>query len=195
MADVDFHLKDMRTGHVYPIKLHDNADTTYSLTLNAAALPLPAGAATSALQLADGHNVTVDNAVAGAAVNVQDGGNTLTVDGTVTANQGSAGASTWPVAESGGAYVTPTHSAPTAGVATGVILAANANRLYALIVNDSDTTVYLALGVAAAANTGIRLNANGGSYEMSKKLGNLYVGAVNGISGVAGKVVCVTEGV
>jgi len=41
---------------------------------------LPTGAATSAGQLADGHNVTVDNASGGSAVNVQDGGNSLTVD-------------------------------------------------------------------------------------------------------------------
>jgi hypothetical protein len=41
------------------------------------------GLATSAKQLADGHNVTVDNSTGAAAVNVQDGGNTLTVDGTV----------------------------------------------------------------------------------------------------------------
>ena len=54
--------------------------------VSAASLPLPTGAATSANQLADGHNVTVDNSAAGAAVNVQDGGNSLTVDGTVTAN-------------------------------------------------------------------------------------------------------------
>lgn len=44
-----------------------------------------AGLATNAAQLADGHNVTVDNAAAGAAVNIQDGGNVITVDGTVTA--------------------------------------------------------------------------------------------------------------
>lgn len=41
---------------------------------------LPTGAATSANQLADGHNVTVDNASGASAVNVQDGGNSLTVD-------------------------------------------------------------------------------------------------------------------
>lgn len=34
-------------------------------------------------QLADSHNVTVDNASGAAAVNIQDGGNTITVDGTV----------------------------------------------------------------------------------------------------------------
>lgn len=52
--------------------------------VSAGALPLPTGAATAALQLPDSHNVTVDNAAAGAAVNIQDGGNTITVDGAVT---------------------------------------------------------------------------------------------------------------
>ena len=37
--------------------------------------------ATSANQLADGHNVTIDNGAGAAAVNIQDGGNTITVDG------------------------------------------------------------------------------------------------------------------
>lgn len=56
-----------------------------TVAITAAALPLPAGAATSANQLPDGHNVTVDNAGAGSAVNIQDGGNTITVDGSVSA--------------------------------------------------------------------------------------------------------------
>ena len=50
---------------------------------------LPSGAATSAAQLPDGHNVTIDNSTGAAAVNIQDGGNTITVDGTVTANPAS----------------------------------------------------------------------------------------------------------
>ena len=48
--------------------------------VSAAALPLPAGAATSANQLADGHNVTNDNGAGAAAVNIQDGGNVISVD-------------------------------------------------------------------------------------------------------------------
>jgi len=56
--------------------------------VSAAALPLPTGAATSALQLPDGHNVTVDNAAGAAAVNVQDGGNVLTVDGQIGVGNG-----------------------------------------------------------------------------------------------------------
>lgn len=51
--------------------------------VSAASLPLPTGAATAANQLPDGHNVTVDNAAGAAAVNIQDGGNSITVDGTV----------------------------------------------------------------------------------------------------------------
>lgn len=43
-----------------------------------------AGLATAANQLPDGHNVTIDNGAAGAAVNIQDGGNSITVDGAVT---------------------------------------------------------------------------------------------------------------
>jgi len=51
------------------------------------AIPLPVGASTAALQLADGHNVTVDNAGGAAAVNIQDGGNAITVDGAVVAEE------------------------------------------------------------------------------------------------------------
>ncbi len=63
-------------------------DAGGSLTVDAVTLPLPTGAATAANQLADGHNVTVDNASGASAVNIQDGGNTITVDGTVTADLG-----------------------------------------------------------------------------------------------------------
>lgn len=61
--------------------------------VSAASLPLPTGAATSALQLPDSHNVTVDNAAGASAVNIQDGGNTITVDGTVAVTQ----SGTWTV--------------------------------------------------------------------------------------------------
>jgi len=95
-----------------------------------------------------------------------------------------------------GVYTTPTHTAVSVGVASGAALAANANRLYALLVNDSDTTIYIKLGATAVANEGIRLNANGGSYEMSRKSGSLYTGAINAIHGGSGsKVLLVTEGV
>jgi len=95
-----------------------------------------------------------------------------------------------------GAYTAPTHSAATVTSTTGQALAANANRKYALLVNDSDTAIYIKLGAAAVANEGIRLNANGGSYEMSDLHGNLYTGAINAIHGSTGnKTLLVTEGV
>lgn len=91
---------------------------------------------------------------------------------------------------------TPTHSAPNATVTSGTILAANANRLYALIINDSDTTVYLAMGTPSVVSQGIRLNANGGGYELGATLGNLYTGAITAIHGASGnKQMLVTEGV
>ena len=95
----------------------------------------------------------------------------------------------------GGNYTTPTHTQPSIGTGTTVALAANANRLYALFVNDSDEAIYIKLGVAAVMNQGIRLNASGGSYEMSKQIGNLYVGAVNGICTSGTKALLVVEGV
>ena len=52
--------------------------------VSASSLPLPTGAATAANQLPDGHNVTIDNAAGASAVNIQDGGNSITVDGTVS---------------------------------------------------------------------------------------------------------------
>jgi len=95
-----------------------------------------------------------------------------------------------------GDYTTPTHSAVTVTSTTTQALAANANRKYVLLVNDSDTAIYIKLGAAAVANEGIRLNANGGSYEMSNLGGNLYAGAINAIHGGSGnKTLLVTEGV
>ena len=49
------------------------------------------GLATSANQLPDGHNVTVDNASGGSAVNIQDGGNIITVGGDVAHDSADSG--------------------------------------------------------------------------------------------------------
>ncbi len=98
------------------------------------------------------------------------------------------------VRETEGDYTTPTPGTITVGVASGVALAANTSRTYALLVNDSDTDIYLKLGGTAVVNAGIRLNALGGSYEMSKQLGNLYTGVVNAICASASKTLLVTEG-
>lgn len=122
-------------------------------------------------------DVTINNANGGSAVNIQDGGNTITVDGAVTI----------------AAARTPTHTAPVIGAADTTALAANANRLAAEFVNDSSETIYLNLSAIAVMNQGIRLNANGGSYTMSREQGNLYVGEVSGICASGSKTLLVIE--
>lgn len=75
-------------------------------------------------------------------------------------------------------------SSATVGTGSTLVLASSTARLYAVIVNDSADPVYLAIGNAAVSGKGIRLNANGGSYEMDSL--NLFTGAVNAISGGSG---------
>lgn len=65
---------------------------------------------------------------------------------------------------------------------TTTLLATSTGRQYALIVNDSAATVYLSLkgGLPAVAYEGIRLNAGGGSYEITSE--NLYKGSIQAIA-------------
>jgi len=66
-------------------KITDTVTITGMVTANAGTNLNTSALATAANQLPDGHNVTVDNAGGAAAVNIQDGGNTITVDGTINA--------------------------------------------------------------------------------------------------------------
>lgn len=94
-----------------------------------------------------------------------------------------------------GAARTPAHSVvTTAGAGSILALAANAARKGFLLVNDSDTVMYVnVVGGAAVVNQGIRINANGGSYEESVENGNMTALAIYMITGVIGKSVLVTE--
>lgn len=95
-----------------------------------------------------------------------------------------------------GAIIEVSHSKLAITATSGQVLAANLNRKYALLANDSDTTIYLGLGVTAVAGEGIPLNPHGGSYEMSSAIGNLYTGVINAIhSGTGNKNLLITEGV
>ncbi len=92
----------------------------------------------------------------------------------------------------------PIDSFPTSGgvavaAATTVALVANRFRVYAAFVNDSVQTIYLGLGVAAVLNDGIRLNPNGGAYEITGE--NLFLGAVNAISAAGAANLTVSEGI
>ena len=86
-----------------------------------------------------------------------------------------------------------THSVGTAGTVSTSILVPNADRTYALFINDSNASVYLACGGAAALNTGIRLNADGGNYEMARGAGNVYGGSLTAISVAGTAKILITE--
>ncbi len=72
------------------------------------------------------------------------------------------------------------------GTSSTAVRPANPSRRYLALVNDSDTVIYVRLGTAAVLNEGIRLNAEGGWYEMLEGQ-NLYTGAVNAIASAATK--------
>lgn len=90
--------------------------------------------------------------------------------------------------------MTYTQVAVNVTVANGEALATSEDRKWALIINDSDTVIYCKVGAAAVLNEPIRLNANGGSFEISPQLGNFATGAINCIHGGTGnKVLLVVE--
>jgi len=90
---------------------------------------------------------------------------------------GTFSTTTTPSVETGAGYVDVTTT-------SAIILASNTKRKYALLVNDSDTIIYLGIGATAVVNRGIRLNSSGGSYEITSI--NLTKKAIYGIHGGAG---------
>lgn len=72
------------------------------------------------------------------------------------------------------------------GVTTTNALALPANefRKFCILINDSDTDIYIELGADAAVNTGIRISAGGFSYEIDRT--NLWVGEIFAIHGGSG---------
>lgn len=106
-----------------------------------------------------------------------------------------AGKDTMPV-ELTGSLTAITHSVLTVTSTSQQALAANPGRKYAMLINDSDTAIYIKIGAPAVVGEGIRLNPNGGSYEMSSAIGNLHAGAINAIHvGTGNKNLLVLEGV
>jgi hypothetical protein len=91
-----------------------------------------------------------------------------------------------------------THTEASVGVASGLALAANGDRKWALFQNDSDSVIYLRIGEAAVANEGIRLDpvvatAPHGQYEISRARGILNETATSEIYTGASKHLLVTE--
>lgn len=87
-----------------------------------------------------------------------------------------------------------THTTAPMTTASATVVAAKNKRDYLLIINDGTVVCYLKLGVTAVVNEGIRLSANGGSYEMSREVGNLFQGAINGLTASGTATLLITEG-
>lgn len=77
------------------------------------------------------------------------------------------------------------------GTDSTVILPDNPERSYALIINGSDTEIFLGLDTYAKLDEGILLNPKGGAYEIN--MNNPYIGSVTGICTIADKRVLTIE--
>ena len=95
-----------------------------------------------------------------------------------------------------GSAIDPTETNVNVVNTSATVLAANSSRYSLLLVNNSDTDMYLALTGAAVVGHGIPLKAFGGSYDASKMAGNVPLTAITAIHGATGnKVLYVQEGV
>jgi len=92
------------------------------------------------------------------------------------------------------AVLTFAHTTASITTASALALASNASRKYALLINNHSMPIYIKVGSAAVLNQGIRLEADGGVYEM--KLGeNLATGAIYAITESGVGSLLVTEGI
>ena len=86
-------------------------------------------------------------------------------------------------------------SIATCGTTAILVLASNNARAFALIMNDSDTAIYLSfVGTinAMTSQTGVRLNASGGSFQIDWS--NLWKGAIYALTSAASKNLQIVEG-
>lgn len=92
----------------------------------------------------------------------------------------------------GGGLTPSAPAAASVGVASAEEVAANANRKGLVLVNTSANTISLAFGTnAAVLNSGITLNATGGTWVMDEH--TFTTQAVNGIAGGAASNLAVQE--
>lgn len=164
-----------------PVVLASDEST---LPISAASLPLPAGAATAALQTQPGvdiGDVTVNNAAGAAAVNVQDGGNSLTVDGSVTVSGTITTKTALTAASPANASV---------GVASAQVVASNGSRKGLLFVNVSNNRISFGVAASAVLDSGVTLYP-GGTWEMDEYC--FATGAVNAIASAASSSLAIQE--
>lgn len=140
--------------------------------ISAVALPLPAGAATSALQTQPGvdiGDVTINNAAGAAAVNIQDGGNSITVDGTVAVSGSVAVTGTFFQATQPVSLATNTPDVTDrAGRAVGVVSAANLDVALSTRLKPADTLAAVTTVTTVAAVTAITNALPTGTNSLGK---------------------------
>lgn len=91
----------------------------------------------------------------------------------------------------GSSVATSANGKVSIGSSSTSVLSANSNRKFAIFINDSNEIIYLNLSDTAVMNEGVRLNANGGSIELTKPF--LYTGAVTAICASGSKNLTVVE--
>ena len=82
--------------------------------------------------------------------------------------------------------IAETATRPNVTTTSGVVLAANANRKYALMRNPNPVDVFVSKGATAVVGQQRAIPANGGVWTMSAALGNLSTGAIVAVHGAAG---------
>ncbi len=79
-------------------------------------------------------------------------------------------------------------------VTNTALLGQNKFRKKVILINDSDTTIYVAKGTVAALNAGIRINPAGANFiDEPDALGYLYIGPYAAICAAANKNLLVIE--
>lgn len=64
---------------------------------------------------------------------------------------------------------TITNSHSTIGTSSSVVTALTENFRYGIFCNDSANIIYLSIGADAVVGSGVRLNANGGTFEINRQ--------------------------
>ena len=77
------------------------------------------------------------------------------------------------------------------GVASGQLLAANTSRMGLTLVNTSVNTISIGIGATAVLNSGITLNASGGTWVMDEV--TFSTAAINAIAGAASSNIAIQQ--
>jgi len=72
------------------------------------------------------------------------------------------------------------------------VLAANSNRRFLFLVNDSDENIYVSLGGIAVVNEGILLTAGGGALTLD--IASMWLGSISAICTSGSKNLTISEG-